>query len=286
MAEKDPKGSEPGKAIARAQLEAVIRRAADLTLSDTDAEEQLSEDEVLRIATELGLPTKHVRQAIYELPELESEPVALRGLFGPPVVVVARAVPGDADAVMRRLEDYMVTREYLQVQRRGQGKAVFAPAEDAISGLARGLTRPSSRFSLARARRVAVAARPLEAGRTHVQIATDMGEQRGSAMKTGVVLGSIGGLAVGSAAAALVDLQFGPGFAATVGSFVAFGGGLAGTLWATVAATGTRFRRRLLGARTELESLLDRAERGERLEPPPAPWRRRLQKKLIFLDPG
>jgi hypothetical protein len=34
-------------------------------------------------------------------------------------------------------------------------------------------------------------------------------------------------------------------------------------------------------ARTELESLLDRAEHGERLEPPPAPWRRRLQMKFL-----
>ena len=34
-------------------------------------------------------------------------------------------------------------------------------------------------------------------------------------------------------------------------------------------------------ARVELEGLLDRAERGEPLEPPPAPWRKRLQMRML-----
>src|SRR5690606_6398359 len=43
-----------GRAIARRDFEQVIRRAAELSLSDTDADEQLPEEEVIRIATELG----------------------------------------------------------------------------------------------------------------------------------------------------------------------------------------------------------------------------------------
>ncbi|NIP83946.1 MAG: hypothetical protein GWM90_33845, partial [Gemmatimonadetes bacterium] len=50
--------------------------------------------------------------------------------FGPPAVVGTRVVPGSPLAVVDRLEDYLVTREFLQVLRRQGEKAVFSPADD------------------------------------------------------------------------------------------------------------------------------------------------------------
>jgi hypothetical protein len=41
------------------------------------------------------------------------------------------------------------------------------------------------------------------------------------------------------------------------------------------------FRSRLGLARRELAHLLDRVETGQRLEPPPPPWRRNLQERLF-----
>jgi hypothetical protein len=250
-------------------------------MSEGEGEEHLSEDEVLRIASELGLSARHVQQALYELPELESEPSAFARYYGSAVVVSSRAIPGDADLTIRRLEDYLSTREYLQLVRRKQGRLVFQPAEDTISLLARGLLRPSSRFQLARSRTVVLTARPLEEGRSHVQIATDMGEQRRSAVRTGVIAGSFCGLAAGLTGAVAIALTMEPSLTTAASQIAALAGSTAGGLWIGIKATASGFRNRIAVARQELDGLLDRAERGDRLEPPPAPWRRRLELKML-----
>jgi hypothetical protein len=134
------------RAITRRDFEAVIRRAAELSSAEAEGlEEALSEDEVIRIATELGLPDKYVRQALFELPELSPASVGRGDYFGEPVLSATRVVPGRAQEMLRRMEDYLTTREYLQVVRRRADRAFFVPAEDAISNLARGLLRPSRR---------------------------------------------------------------------------------------------------------------------------------------------
>jgi hypothetical protein len=271
----------PSKNIGRQEFEVVIRRAAELSMREGESEEQLSEEEVLRIGSELGLSARHVQQALYELPELESEPSALSGYYGPSVVVSSRLIPGDADLTIHRLEDYLATREYLQLVRRKQGRLIFQPAEDTISLLARGLLRPSSRFQLARSRKVVLTARPLEEGRSHVQIATDMGDQRRSAMRTGVIAGSFCGLATGLTGAAAIAFTMDPGIATAAAAIASVAGGTAGGLWIGIKASASGFRKRLAVARQELDGLLDRAERGDRLEPPPAPWRRRLELKML-----
>jgi hypothetical protein len=281
MSPTDLSPQETGKGIARRQFEDVIRRAVELSLLESDAEDQLSEHEVVRIATELGLSEKHARQALYELPELESDPSMFEKYFGASVLTASRSVPGDAAITLRRIEDYLSTREYLQAVRRRHGRVLFMPAEDTISYLARGLLRPSHRFQLARSRRVALIARPLDAGTTHVQIATDMGEQRKSGIRSGIGFGAFGGMVVGAAAAGLATTLQLPDPVQTVASIAAFAGGLGASVSASVAISGARFRARMAAARLELEGLLDRAERGDALEPPPAPWRRRLQLKML-----
>jgi hypothetical protein len=271
----------PGKTIARHDFETVIRRASELAMREGDTEEHLSEDEVVRIAAELGLSGRHVQQALYELPELESEPSSLAGYYGPSVITTSRIVPGDADLTVRRLEDYLSTREYLQLVRRKEGRLIFQPAEDTISLLARGLLRPSSRFQLARSRRVVLSARPIEAGKTHVQIETDMGEQRRSAMRNGIAVGALGGLTAGLAAVGVIFATVDPSVVTGFAQVTSIVGGTAAGIWTGIKVTSAGFRNRLAAARLELDGLLDRAERGDRLEPPPAPWRRRLELKML-----
>jgi hypothetical protein len=272
----------PSRQVTRRDFEAVIRRAAELASDEAEgSDETLSEDEVIRIAAELGLPDRHVRQALFELPQIiEAEPTR-SDYFGDAVLTATRAVPGRAPDVLRRIEDYLSTREYLQVVRRRPDRAFLMPAEDAISNLARGLLRPSKRFYLARARRVVVSSRSLEDGSAHIQIALDLSEQRKEAVRTGWIAGSLGGILLGGAGVvglALADL---PSAVTVAGQIIAFAGGFAGSVTAALAASRAAFRSKLAGARFELDGLLDRAEHGQPLEPPPAPWRKRLQQKLL-----
>lgn len=274
--------ADEARAITRPDFEAVIRRAAELSALEAEegAEDTLSEDEVLRIATELGLPARHVRRAIYELPEFDSTAAAADSWFGPSMLDATRIVPGQADTLRRRIEDYLTTREYLQIVRQRQGRTFLMPAEDAISNLARGLQRPSRRFHIARARRVVMGVRPLDDRSAHVHIATDMSEQRKTAVRTGAFFGIAGGLVVGGAGAALATVAGLPPIVESAAQIAAFATGFGGTLAGALTAARAAFRGKLAAARVELEGLLDRAEHGDRLDPPAAPWRRRLQQFL------
>jgi hypothetical protein len=272
----------PSRQVTRRDFEAVIRRAAELSAAEAEGDEEaLSEDEVIRIASELGLPSKYVRQALFELPQIDAATTARGDYFGDAVLTATRIVPGRSPDVLRRIEDYLSTREYLQVVRRRADRAFLMPAEDAISNLARGLLRPSKRFYLARARRVVVSSRPLDDSTAHVQIALDLSEQRKEAVRTGWIAGSFCGVLLGAAGAFLVTMADLPSAVTVVGQVTAFAGGFAGTVTGALAASRAAFRSKLAGARFELEGLLDRAEHGQSLEPPPAPWRKRLQQKLL-----
>jgi hypothetical protein len=267
------------RAIDREQFEEVIRRAAELSLRDADAREQVTEAELLRIASELGLPAHHVQRALFELPELKVQPRWYDRYFGNPVFSVGRVVPSEADLTLKRVEEYLVTREYLQIVRRRAGNIALIPADDTISSLARTFFRSGSRHHIARASRVLVSAHPVEEGDAHVRVDVDLNEDRRSSARGATWVGSMGGVVVGGIAAHFTGIAT-PAAMGAVPEVLAFGAGMAGTFAAVYSSYANSFRNRIHAARLEITGLLDRLEQGERLDPPPAPWRRRLSGKL------
>lgn len=269
----------PGEGIGREDLRRVIRRAAELYAAEAESADRLAPEEVLRIAEELGLPARHVRQALYELPAMPGEPSRLDRWWGPPRLVTTRAVPGPPGDLLRRIETYLVTREYLQLRRRQTDRLVLVPAADAISRVARAFRRPKSRHYLAHGRELTVSAQPLDDHTSHLQVELDASALRGEYVATGSAVGAAIGLPVAgglffAAAIPLSELVGLPG-AAAVGA-VAGLGGLAGTVVAALRVARSRFLRRLADARSEAEGLLDRIERGEPLESSASPVRRWL----------
>jgi hypothetical protein len=271
---------DPSTSLTRHGLEEVIRRAVELSLTASDANEQISEDELMRIAEELGLSQRHVRQALYERPIEEHEETFLDRHFGPTSVTAVRPVACDPQIAHGRLEDYLVTREYLQIRRRQGANAYFEPAEDAFSSIARAFSRPAGRFHLARAQRAYLSIRPLETGWCHVRLEMNYEARRKEQATAGILMGGIFGLIAGSATAAgiVLGLDAGAlgGVAATVGGALA-GGGVFTGIWAAVRS---EYKKWLVRSRDEAEGLLDRLEQGEQLQPPSSPWMRRLQHKL------
>lgn len=265
--------------ITRRELEAVIRRAAELYAADADAAERISEDDLLRIAAELGLPERHVRQALLEVRTSPAESSALDRLLGPAAASGTRVVRGEADRVFDRLHDYLTTREYLRVLRRQGGVALFEPADDAISKMARIFSRPSGRHHLARAHRVRLAVNALEPGTAHVRLEIDLGDRRRNHAISGAGLGGALGVSVGgglAAVAAVAAADVAGDAGAIAAAALTFGGTFTALASAGLALARARFRRRLDAARLEIDGLLDRMESGESLDPPPAPWRHRL----------
>jgi hypothetical protein len=267
------------RAIAREDFEQVIRRAAELTLRDADAEDHLSEQEVLRIATELGLPAHHVQRALFELPELEVQPRWYDRYYGGPVFSIARVVPSQAPVTLKRLEEYLVTREYLQIVRRRGDNLAFIPADDTISSIARAFTRSGKAHHIARATRVLVSAHPLPDDSAHVRFDVDLSDERRNSANSAAFAGVVGGVIVGAVTGHFAGVAT-PEALGLIPEVLGFTGGLAGTFAATFSSAAKRFRGRVNAARLELSGLLDRIEHGERLDPPPAPWRRRLSSRF------
>jgi hypothetical protein len=285
-----PEGAEEGgsglparqgnRAIDREQFERVIRRAAELSLRDADADEQVSEAEVLRIASELGLPAHHVQRALFELPELTVRPRWYDRYYGSPVFSVGRVVPGEAPLTLKRVEDYLVTREYLQIVRRRGENVALVPADDTISSLARTFFRSGARHHISRASRVLVSTHPLEGGSAQVRVDVDLSDERRKSATGAVWGGGVGGFLVGGLAAHLTGMAT-PEMLGLVPEMLAFGTGMAGTFAAVLSGAANSFRSRIGAARMEITGLLDRLEQGDRLDPPPPPWRRRLSGKVF-----
>ena len=270
-----------GERIARRDLPAVVKRAAELAALEGDAEEELPEEEVIRIAAELGLPARHVRQALLEGTHEEAEPTFLDRQLGVPRVLATRAVPMTADQARRMLEDYLVTREYLQVVRKQGPTSSFTPADDAVSKIARSFAR-SKKHCLAAAQDVEVTVRELEPGWSHVRIGADYPDARkvhiGGATAGSVFLGIPLGIGSGIGMAVLTSGLVEP-VSIALGAVTGLGvlAGAVGGFW-TIARNNFRtWRKRTVD---ETNGVLDRLEKGDELRPPPSPWLRKLQLKM------
>ncbi len=246
----------------------MIRRATELSrLSEAD-ERPLSEAEVLRIASEVGLNERHVRQALVELRTRVPAPGLLGRMYGPATVRAGRVVPGRPNQLATTLDEFLVAGQLLQPVRRGPEVLLYRPAVDWASQIARAASATSKRHYVASAKDVEIRLDAVTDDTTLVQFDVDPGT-RNDHLAGGFLGGGAAGVAAGTgvALAAATVAPLGLGIAAGV-----IGGGLiaTGIAW----ATGRSHRNRLADVQNEVEGILDRLEAGEGLEPPSPSWRR------------
>ena len=261
---------DPGRSLTRKEFDEVIRRAAEIAVSEPEGGDSgLTEQDLFRIAQEVGLDDRHVRKALVQV---RSSPPTGRGpataLYGPNFVVASRAVPGNREELGRKIDEFMVAGQLLQAVRKGTSVLLYRPAVDWASQIARAASSTSRKYYVASAKRVEVRFEPMGEGRTLVEIEVEPGT-RDDYMAGGIIGGLGGGagagVGVGLAIAAVGPAALGVAAGVAVGSAV-----LGGLCW----ITGFYHKRRLLEVRAEIEGILDRLETGEGLEPPPSSWRR------------
>lgn len=252
----------PALPLTRADLDRVIRRAAELQFQEgEDDPGALSEEEVLRIGGEVGLEPAHVRRAIGEIraealvPALPPDRSPMRRLLGEGRIRAERVVPGEAHEIEERLVRWLTKAESLVAVRRRAGTSIWEPAEGFVAQLQRGLKWGGQRYQLAEARQVELSVQPLEEGYALVTMTLDVRNVR--AEQGGGYLAGFGGGAGAlaftvAASAALPPIGL---VAAAVAAVTA--GGLGG-----LAAGRHAFETRRERLRLEMEGLLDRLERG------------------------
>jgi hypothetical protein len=239
------------KKISREQLERIIQRAAELQAGEMDTGDGISEQELLKLGSEVGIPGRFLRQAMYE--EASGGAALEHGFVGrwvgPRMVLAHRVVPGDKAGLEQAVGAFMAEEEAMTPKRRLPDRTVWERQKGLFAEMRRGLALDGKAYHLARAVDVSVQLTALEDGYCHAEMAADIGNLRGSALGgagTLIGLGVLGTLAValvpGLQLLAIVPLLGGLGLASLV---------------------ARDYRRRAERMQTSLEQVLDRLERGE-----------------------
>ena len=107
--------------IERAAVERIIQRAAELQAGDHDIGDGLTEQELLALGKEVGIPPGLLQQALLE-EGTRAVAMAEQGftgwLTGPKRVAAQRTVPGNGEEVQAALNHWMTNNELLTVKRR------------------------------------------------------------------------------------------------------------------------------------------------------------------------
>lgn len=240
-----------GDLISREALDRIIQRAAELQTGERDIGEGLSEDELIALGKDVGIPARYLKQALLEERTRALTPARSGwSLVGPAELAAQRVVPGDRGGVERALSLWMEDQELLRVKRRYPDRTTWEPQVGFVAAMRRGLQAGGRRFALARAVEIVGQVTPLEAGFCHVRLSADVRNLRRARLGGAIALVSAG------AVATVV--------ASTIGILAPFA--LAPAAGFGVAAAAALFagrRSQLEQIEVGLEQVLDRLERGE-----------------------
>ncbi|MDH5196175.1 MAG: hypothetical protein OEY20_02850 [Gemmatimonadota bacterium] len=241
-----------GRRLERAALERVVLRAAQLQAGSRELEDGLTEDDVLKLGADVGIPAPYLRQALMEERMRAAQPAesSVAGwLAGPRYVVAERAVPLTNERVMQALEHWMADGELLTVRRRHADQTTWEPRRGTIASLKRSFRVGGRNYQLAQAREVAAQASAVDTQRAYVRLAADVGNTRGRRIGGAAALAALG------AAAAGLMLAFG---VAPLVAILALPAASLGAL-----GVARRHQREAAQVQVALEQVLDRLEHGE-----------------------
>ena len=241
--------------ISREALERIIKRAAELQAGERDIGDGLTNNEVLALGKDVGIPDRYLRQAMLE-EQTRTAPEVSAGtwawLTGPRSVVAHRVVPGDREAVERAISRWMTEEELLQPKRRFADRSSWEPKAGAFASIQRALAG-KRRYSIASAGEVTVQVIQLEPGFCLVRLEADVRDQRTKRISGATVLTVLGW------AMTAATMMIAPPLALAQALTLVPGIGLT-TAGMFVTRTHRGANERLQLA---LEQVLDRLERGE-----------------------
>jgi hypothetical protein len=184
--------------IDRAALERIIRRAAELQTAEREIGETLSQDELMSLGREVGIPVRYLQQALLEERSplgTPSPPGVMDRVAGPGQATAQRVVPIDADLAEQNLIRWMERNELFCIKRQQRGRVTWEPLsgfQAAIRRSAAALGAGKRPFMLSRAATVSATFLPLESGYTHVTLVADARKVRTEYVASGSALAGAG----------------------------------------------------------------------------------------------
>lgn len=241
-----------GRRLERAALERVVLRAAQLQAGSRELEDGLTEDDVLKLGEDVGIPAPYLRQALMEERMRAAQPVesGVAGwLAGPRYVAAERVVPLTNERVMQLLEHWMADGELLTVRRRHGDQTTWEPRRGTIASLKRSFRVGGRNYQLSQAREVAAQASAVDTDRAYVRLAADVGNTRGRRIGQAAAIATMGAGATGL----LLALGIAPLMAVLALPAASLG----------ALAIARRHKREAAQVQVGLEQVLDRLEHGE-----------------------
>jgi hypothetical protein len=243
--------------LERAALERVLARAAELQAAEADpGEPRLTEAQILEVGNEVGIPAKHLRQALAEERSRVEVPVehgSIAAVFGSATVSATRTVRGTPAALFERLDSAMQNEESLRVKRRFPDRIAWEPRGGLATEFRRIMNVGGHGYRLARAQEVSATVIAIDAERSIVRLDASLANVRKQRIAGGSGVAAAGTVSGGILVAlgvmtAVAALPVAAGLVA--GYFVARSHGP-----------------QVAGAQLALEQMLDRLERGELQRP-------------------
>jgi hypothetical protein len=243
--------------LERAALERVLARAAELQAQEADPGElTLTEAQILEVGNDVGIPAKHLRQALAEERsriEVPVERTRMAAVFGSATVSASRTVRGTPAVIFERLDDAMQREESLRVKRRFPDRIAWEPRGGMATEFKRIMNVGGHGYRLSRAEEVAATVIAVDAERSIVRLDANLARLRSHHVMGGSSMVAVGGVTGGILAAlgvmtAVAALPVAAGLVA--GYFIARG-----------------HMPQVAGAQLALEQMLDRLERGEMQRP-------------------
>jgi len=200
--------------LERAALERVLARAAELQAADADTGEvTLTEAQILDVGNEVGIPAKHLRQALAEERSRVAVPVErgrVAAIFGSATVSASRTVRGAPAALFEKLDDAMQREESLREKRRFADRMAWEPRGGMATEFRRLMNVGGHGYRLARAEEVSATVIAIDAERSIVRLDASLANVRkqriaggsGMAVAGGVTSGVLVALGVMTAVAA------------------------------------------------------------------------------------
>ena len=184
--------------IDRAALERIIRRAAELQTAEREIGETLTQDELMSLGREVGIPIRYLQQALLEERSplgTPSPPGIMDRVAGPGQATAQRVVPIDAELAEQNLIRWMERNELFCIQRQQRGRVTWEPLsgfQAAVRRSAAALGAGKRPFMLSRAATVSSTFLPLESGYSHVTLVADARKVRTEYVAGGSALAGAG----------------------------------------------------------------------------------------------
>lgn len=184
--------------IDREALERIIHRAAELQAAERPIGEGLTQDDVLALGKEVGIPTRFLQQALLE-ERARGATLAPGGVWdriaGPPQASAQRVIRGTTDEIERALLRWMDQHELFRVQRHQPGRIVWEPLGGIPAAIRRSTAALGSGrkpYMLARAEVVSATIVPLEDGFALVALVASARRTRANYATSSAVLTTAG----------------------------------------------------------------------------------------------